>query len=211
GWRLKIAAQVRPDRVGAAGTRHPRAAALSPARSATARMPDTLTPPPTDRADLARALFEESGDALFLIDPATGACVDANPVALRLSGYTRDELREMAAAHLFRQEAAGGSTRLRNALAHTDRHLHGLHGFLDGRLRWLDVIHPADRPALEAAERELLAGRTDAAVEYRIVRPDGTVRWGRESIRASPGRTGRRLDGVLSDVTDRKAADEAAR
>jgi hypothetical protein len=27
--------------------------------------------------------------------------------------------------------------------------------FLDGRVRWLDVVHPADRPAIEAAEREL--------------------------------------------------------
>jgi PAS domain S-box-containing protein len=92
-------------------------------------MPETRTPAPTDRADLARALFEESGDALFLIDPATSTCVDANPVAVRLSGFSRDELRAMTTTDLFRHEQPAGDSRLRKALRHTDRHLHGLDGF----------------------------------------------------------------------------------
>src|SRR5437868_6152110 len=62
---------------------------------------ETRTPPPIDRADLARALFEESGDALFLIDPQSDTFLDANPVAQRLSGFSRDELRTMSASYLF--------------------------------------------------------------------------------------------------------------
>jgi two-component system, cell cycle sensor histidine kinase and response regulator CckA len=83
--------------------------------------------------------------------------------------------------------------------------------FVTDRTHWLDVIHPADRAAVEAIERELLAGRIDAVIEHRIVRPDGVIRWVRDSVRASPGENGRRLDGVVSDITDRKFAEEALR
>jgi len=66
------------------------------------------------------------------------------------------------------------------------------------------AIHPDDRAAIEAANREVEAGRP-AALEYRVVRPDGTVRivWG------EPGGMTRDeagnplvLTGIVSDVTD---------
>jgi len=40
--------------------------------------------------DLAQALFEEAGDALFLFDPETDQVQDINPMAERLSGFPRD-------------------------------------------------------------------------------------------------------------------------
>src|SRR5581483_4530021 len=83
--------------------------------------------------------------------------------------------------------------------------------FLADHARWFALIHPADRPAVEAARQRLLAGATEAVTEHRLVRPDGAVRWVRSSIRASPGRTGRRLDGVLADVTASREATEALR
>ena len=39
---------------------------------------------PIDQAELGRALFEELGDALFLLDPDTDRLIEVNPVALRL-------------------------------------------------------------------------------------------------------------------------------
>ena len=46
----------------------------------------------TDAAEFARALFEESGDALFLFDPDTETVLDVNPMAQRLTGFSRREM-----------------------------------------------------------------------------------------------------------------------
>jgi PAS domain S-box-containing protein len=67
----------------------------------------------------ARALFEESGDALFLLDPDTDRLLDVNPVALRLTGFDRAELMGFPATQLFRVEAGGGPQRVREAFTKT--------------------------------------------------------------------------------------------
>ncbi len=41
---------------------------------------------------------------------------------------------------------------------------------------WLEAVHPEDRPRVLAAQEEFL-GTGRYRVEFRIVRPDGTVRW----------------------------------
>src|SRR5262245_7842210 len=41
---------------------------------------------------------------------------------------------------------------------------------------WLQSIHPQDRPMVERNLRELL-DRRQVQQEYRIVRPDGEIRW----------------------------------
>jgi PAS domain S-box-containing protein len=69
--------------------------------------------------DLSQALFEEAGDALFLFEPDSDRLVDANPMAQRLSGYTRQELLRLQASYLFRSEAKGGLNRLRQAAQRT--------------------------------------------------------------------------------------------
>jgi PAS domain S-box-containing protein len=47
----------------------------------------------TDVIDgLGRALFEEAGDALFLLDPESDLLLDVNPTAERLTGFARHEL-----------------------------------------------------------------------------------------------------------------------
>src|SRR5262245_51276273 len=82
-----------------------------------------------DQSELAQALFEESGDALFLLDPDTDQLLDVNPVALRLTGFPRSELLQLPAASLFRFEATGGLQRLRGAFTKTIV-FHGQDGFL---------------------------------------------------------------------------------
>lgn len=74
---------------------------------------------------------------------------------------------------------------------------------------WIASIHPDDRPrVLHAAVTEQSKGRYD--VEYRIVRPDGTVRWIWD--RAFPIRDGNgqvyRIAGLAEDITDRKTYGE---
>jgi PAS domain S-box-containing protein len=82
-----------------------------------------------DQAELAQALFAESGDALFLLDPDTDRLVDVNPVALRLTGHARGELLQFPATHLFRYESSGGVQRLKGAFTKTMT-FHGQDGFL---------------------------------------------------------------------------------
>lgn len=83
----------------------------------------------SDQAELAHALFEESGDALFMLDPDTDRLIEVNPVALRLTGFSRSEILQFSATYLFRFETAGGLQRLRGAFSKT-MVFHSQDGFL---------------------------------------------------------------------------------
>ncbi len=72
-----------------------------------------------NRDELAVTLFEESGDALFLFDPATESMIDVNPMAQRLSGFSHAELLGMQTTHLFRSSTPGGLHRLSHAFQRT--------------------------------------------------------------------------------------------
>src|SRR6266849_6345732 len=254
--------------------------------------------------ELSVTLFEEAGDALFLFDPESEEIYDANPMAQRLSGFSRAELLRLQITYLFRSEIQGGLQRLRHAYKKTGvfhsqegfllRHQHEevwipvnltvarLHGepktlglvtardirehremysqlqrmdaelrrvlscvsdclwsaeidsagrmtyryyspvveqitgqpaefFLAGPERWLGLIHADDRSLLHKAILRIKGGHsTHEEEEYRILRPDGSMRWVRDSIRASRnGAEGvQRLDGVLTDITKNKEAEE---
>jgi PAS domain S-box-containing protein len=83
--------------------------------------------------------------------------------------------------------------------------------FLAGRERWLNVVYAEDRPRLAQAFNRLRTGQsTSEEEEYRIVLPDGTIRWVRDNVVMSPGTKGHRfVNGVLSDITARKQAEAA--
>ena len=77
------------------------------------------------------------------------------------------------------------------------------------------VIHPDDLPkvheAVAAATR--LEDPIPYAIEYRIVHPDGSLRWvfakGRSSIdEAGPTRRVTSFDGTVADITDRKQGEQ---
>ena len=78
-------------------------------------------------------------------------------------------------------------------------------------LRWLERIHEEDRERVRSSLVKQVSGDYD--VEYRIVRPDGAVRWIHD--RAFPVRdaTGQvtRIAGVAEDITDRKRIAEQYR
>lgn len=83
--------------------------------------------------------------------------------------------------------------------------------YLPGPERWLSTVHPEDRPRLEAALARV-RGRQPRHEEheYRILRPDGAVRWVRDSVNVEARDDGRvRLDGVVGDITPRREAEEA--
>ena len=74
---------------------------------------------------------------------------------------------------------------------------------------WNQVAHPDDRALVEASRRRLLEQGSDA-LEYRIVRPDGEVRWVFDRKTLVRDRSGKvvRIGGIISDTTERKRAEE---
>jgi PAS domain S-box-containing protein len=255
--------------------------------------------------ELAEALFEEAGDALFLFDPDTDQLLNANSTAQRLTGFSRPELLGMPATYLFRSGTKGGLTRLKHATQKTGffhsqegfflrnqqdgvwvpvnltvsrlhvrpktlglitardiREQHETHAqlkrmeaelrrvlasvsdclwsaevdakgqwhyryvspvvakitgqppeyFLAGIQRWWSILHPEDRPRWEKALVRLRAGQSSQE-EYRVLWPDGSLHWIRDSVMVSRGAEGQglRLDGIVTDITERKQADAALR
>jgi hypothetical protein len=72
---------------------------------------------------------------------------------------------------------------------------------------FLEAIHPEDRPGvIDALDRQVV-GTYD--IEYRIVRPDGEVRWIRDRAAPIADENGKvyRIVGVADDITDIKKKD----
>jgi len=72
------------------------------------------------------------------------------------------------------------------------------------------LIHPDDWIALQAIARGIAEGTRTQQTEFRVLRPNGEIRWCIGTAAASVDRTGKvvRISGVTIDITDRKEADE---
>ena len=78
----------------------------------------------------------------------------------------------------------------------------------DGRMgSRLALAHPGDRPEVEHALREALRSGV-LELEYRVVRPDGSVAWVHETAKAERSADGRviGLRGSCQDITERQRA-----
>ncbi|KRB84615.1 hypothetical protein ASE07_04255 [Noviherbaspirillum sp. Root189] len=80
-----------------------------------------------------------------------------------------------------------------------------LEQFFDNRNTWFEVIHPEDRERIRDAHHRLAVTATFTG-EYRIVRPDDSVRWVEERARAIRSSDGKllRYDGIVIDISKRK-------
>lgn len=87
---------------------------------------------------------------------------------------------------------------------------HSAQQFYDDPSLWLKLVHEEDRDGVLRYIRELQE-KGFVRMEYRIVRPDGEVRW--VSDRGTLARDGAgdaiRFDGIVSDITDQKLAAQA--
>ena len=74
--------------------------------------------------------------------------------------------------------------------------------------QWIEAIHPDDKDRVIAALPKQVQGTYDE--EYRVVRPDGEIRWVRDRGFPVHDDTGRpyRVAGVAEDITDRKLRGE---
>ncbi|WP_204139870.1 PAS domain-containing protein [Halomicronema sp. CCY15110] len=71
---------------------------------------------------------------------------------------------------------------------------------------WRDLVYPDDLAAAEAAFQTAIDQHTLLSVEYRVVHPEGAVRWvltQGQAIYAADG-TPQRMVGVMLDISDRK-------
>jgi PAS domain S-box-containing protein len=82
----------------------------------------------------------------------------------------------------------------------------------DDHKNWTNLLHPDDREATATAfEQKAFEGKFDE--EYRIILPDGRVRWVHDRCFPLRDESGRvyRLTGIAEDITDRKQVEEALR
>ena len=93
--------------------------------------------------------------------------------------------------------------------------LHGVaKGAFGGKVEdFTRLVHPEDKARVGATIRRAMEGGEDYQVDFRIVRPDGVVRWlttgGRVQFDAE--RQPVRMLGVTTDITERKRVEEQLR
>ncbi len=74
---------------------------------------------------------------------------------------------------------------------------------------WFEAVHPDDRERIEQALPGIAKAQFD--VEFRIVRPDGEVRWVHDRVFPIYNERGEiyRTAGIVEDITERKQIEEA--
>ena len=75
---------------------------------------------------------------------------------------------------------------------------------------WLEPIHADDRDRVREAYDAAIAARTPLQVEYRVLSPDGVVRWVVDQTVILPQVDGRRTltQGLITDISDRKRVEQ---
>ena len=95
------------------------------------------------------------------------------------------------------------------------RQLYGLgpHDQVSTYEEFLDRVHPQDREFVRESVRRVLQDSGDLNYEFRVVLPDGRVRWISDQGEVRRDDQGRpiHLTGVCTDVTDRRMAEERLR
>ena len=110
-------------------------------------------------------------------------------VWLRYPGGERASFVSSGFGHIFKRPA-------------TDRHA------IEGS--WLPLVHPEDRDRVEALQKRTIED-SGYEVEYRIVRPDGDIRWVRERARPLSRGGIHAVAGLTADITAARNQREALR
>lgn len=89
---------------------------------------------------------------------------------------------------------------------------HSWNSLYDDMDAWLETIHPEDREQLQDVWQRCIENGSQEE-EYRIIRPDGSIRWVRDKGFAVNDESGQpyRLAGVTEDITERKQIELALR
>lgn len=84
--------------------------------------------------------------------------------------------------------------------------------FLSGEVDWREIVHPDDREMFNAFVADLIERQGAGALDFRIMKKDGSVGWIHEQIQTiqDPEGETKILQGSLYDITARKVAEEKA-
>jgi len=85
--------------------------------------------------------------------------------------------------------------------------------FETNRSAWRDRVHPEDIPKIDRLYETRLIDEREVKVEYRIILPDGSIRWIENRTRCDLDESGKmiRVYGVTFDVTERKTVERERR
>jgi len=78
---------------------------------------------------------------------------------------------------------------------------------------WIEMVHEEDRKRVEEQAAQILSGVKVPALEHRIIRKDGAIRWVRNTPVLNYDAHGKLLsyDALIQDITERKQSEEALR
>jgi PAS domain S-box-containing protein len=78
---------------------------------------------------------------------------------------------------------------------------------------WVSCIHPEDRERSLAAYQQSIKDKQNQNMEFRIVKPDGEIRWihRQGQIELDDRGNAIRMNGISFDITDRKQAEEVVK
>jgi len=85
--------------------------------------------------------------------------------------------------------------------------------YMDNPFLWYQMIFEEDRPGVLRLTEDIQEGQDIPSMEHRIRHKDGSIRWVRNTIVPRYSDQGELIayDGLISDITDRKRAEESLR
>jgi PAS domain S-box-containing protein len=141
-----------------------------------------------------RAMFEGHGAPMLLIEPDTGAILDANNAAAAFYCYSRDQLRSMSIDRINQLPPKEVAEERQKAVELIKNRFIFLHRIADGQVRWVEVhsspvtiqgraalfsiIHDITarhrvEEALRESEEKFRSAFANAAIGFAMTTPDG--------------------------------------
>jgi PAS domain S-box-containing protein len=129
--------------------------------------------------------------------------------ALRAEERRYQTLSEISPVGIFRTDAQGQTTYVNPRWCQITG-LSAADGLGEG---WLRTVHPQDREQVTRGWHEAIQDPRSSTADYRFVHPDGTVAWVMGQAVPEKDHAGRVVGyvGTITDVTERKRAEEALR
>ena len=178
---------------------------------------------------LVYRIVRPNGEVRTLFSPGARLIRDERGVPLRIVGVTQDITEQKRTEEALRESGERFRQLAENIndvfwlLDWTEQKIiyaskayetvwgRSLSQLYEDPLDWLDAIHPDDRDRAE--EAYFPAAVTSYNEVYRIIRPDGSLRWIHHRGFPIEDETGRvyRMAGIAEDITEHKLADEALR
>jgi diguanylate cyclase (GGDEF)-like protein/PAS domain S-box-containing protein len=163
----------------------------------------------------------EAGATDFAIKPINSVVLCHRIRNLLRSRWTMDELQQSEARLATAHRIAGlGSWEwdLESGEIRWSDEIYRVFGvapqsFAPGPESARECVHPEDREAWSAAREEAIREKKPFRIDFRILRPDGTVRFLHEQAEVRLSEAGRpvAMAGTVQDITDRKLSEEQIR